>query len=87
MPIGLALIDQELVSLLTLITGPRWNIRAENVPIGLAMIDEELVSALTLIADELYLDRYWFENPPDGVGHLLHLYNLTYNNEEYEDDF
>ena len=47
----------------------------------------ELVSVLTLIVDELYLDRYWFENPPDGVGHLLHIYNLTYNNEEYEDDF
>ena len=42
MPIGLALIDYKLVSVLTLIAD-------EIVPIGLALIDYKLVSVLTLI--------------------------------------
>ena len=45
-PIGLALIDYKLVSVLTLITD-------KIVPIGLALIDYKLVSVLTLIADEI----------------------------------
>ena len=48
MPIGLALIDYKLVSLLTLIAD-------EILPIGLALIDYKLVSVLTLIADEIML--------------------------------
>ena len=56
--VGLALIDEELVSVLTLIVElvSMFTWKAEKiVPISLALIAEELVSLLTLIADELHL--------------------------------
>ena len=46
MPIGLALMDYKLLSVLTLIS--------DNImPIGLALLDYMLVSVLTLIAKEI----------------------------------